>query len=112
MAQDMGQGVPFQQGAFDGVIRCVHVCVRASNAWLQRALCCCSGSPPHSAFFFVCACLRVYSVSALQWICNQDKSSHNPVQRMKQFFTTLYSSMVRAVFCMDLHVNSMGRIAP
>eukprot|EP01147_Barroeca_monosierra_P005277 gene5277-7054_t len=61
LLQDMGHGVPFQPGTFDGVI----------------------------------------SVSALQWICNQDKSSHNPVKRMKRFFTTLYSSMAhgaRAVF--------------
>eukprot|EP00043_Microstomoeca_roanoka_P006955 m.67425 g.67425 ORF g.67425 m.67425 type:complete len:281 (-) comp13632_c0_seq2:63-905(-) len=59
--QDMGQGVPFQPGTFDGVI----------------------------------------SVSALQWLCNQDKKSHNPIKRLKHFFTTLYSSMAhgaRAVF--------------
>ncbi|EGD83075.1 methyltransferase WBSCR22 [Salpingoeca rosetta] len=59
--QDMGQGVPFQPGSFDGVI----------------------------------------SVSALQWLCNQDKSSHNPIKRLKHFFTTLYGAMAhgaRAVF--------------
>lgn len=34
------------------------------------------------------------SVSALQWLCNADKSSHKPVQRLYKFFSTLYSSLV------------------
>lgn len=52
---DMGQGLCFRPGTFDGVI----------------------------------------SVSALQWLCNADKKSHNPVKRLYQFFSTLYSSMAR-----------------
>lgn len=35
------------------------------------------------------------SVSALQWLCNADKKSHKPVQRLYKFFSTLYASLVR-----------------
>ncbi|OIW19409.1 hypothetical protein TanjilG_09429 [Lupinus angustifolius] len=41
------------------------------------------------------------SISAVQWLCNADKSSHNPRLRLKAFFTSLYkclSSGGRAVF--------------
>lgn len=58
---DMGEGMPFQAGVFDGAI----------------------------------------SISALQWLCNADKTSHNPVKRLYQFFTTLNSCLsrtARAVF--------------
>ncbi|CAI9596431.1 unnamed protein product [Staurois parvus] len=52
---DMGQGVPFRPGTFDGCI----------------------------------------SISALQWLCNADKKSHNPPRRLFRFFTTLYSALAR-----------------
>lgn len=42
-----------------------------------------------------------HSISVLQWLCNADKSHHNPVKRLSRFFTTLYSSLrrgARAVF--------------
>eukprot|EP01096_Ripella_sp_DP13-Kostka_P004520 TRINITY_DN16849_c0_g1_i1.p1 TRINITY_DN16849_c0_g1~~TRINITY_DN16849_c0_g1_i1.p1 ORF type:complete len:294 (+),score=92.02 TRINITY_DN16849_c0_g1_i1:111-884(+) len=58
---DIGQGVPFRPGAFDGAI----------------------------------------SISALQWLCNADKASHNPRKRLAVLFQTLYSSLrrgARAVF--------------
>jgi len=58
---DMGNGLPFRAGAFDGAI----------------------------------------SISALQWLCNADKTCHNPVQRLYSFFTTLYAALTsgsRAVF--------------
>jgi len=58
---DMGQGMPFRPGSFDGAI----------------------------------------SISALQWLCNADKTCHNPVKRLYQFFTTLYGVLnngSRAVF--------------
>lgn len=58
---DMGQGVPFRPGTFDGAI----------------------------------------SISALQWLCNADKSSHNPAKRLYTFFTSLYAALntgSRAVF--------------
>ena len=51
---DMGQGMPFKAGTFDGAV----------------------------------------SISALQWLCNADKSSHVPQKRLYQFFTTLFSCLV------------------
>lgn len=50
----------------------------------------------------------VISISALQWLCNADKKSHNPVKRLYKFFSTLYSSMKhgsRAVFQVSFFVN-------
>lgn len=35
------------------------------------------------------------SISAVQWLCNADKSSHEPRKRLKRFFETLYSSLRR-----------------
>ncbi|KAJ8043422.1 putative 18S rRNA (guanine-N(7))-methyltransferase [Holothuria leucospilota] len=58
---DMGEGVFFRPGTFDGVI----------------------------------------SISALQWLCNADKKTHNPPKRLYRFFSTLYGTMrrgSRAVF--------------
>ncbi|CAK9813076.1 Probable 18S rRNA (guanine-N(7))-methyltransferase [Anthophora quadrimaculata] len=58
---DMGQGMPFRAGTFDGAI----------------------------------------SISALQWLCNADKTSHNPSKRLYKFFSTLFSCLsrsARAVF--------------
>lgn len=58
---DLGQGLGFTAGAFDGAI----------------------------------------SISTLQWLCNADKSNHNPHKRLLTFFTSLYASLrrgSRAVF--------------
>nr|ACO51973.1 methyltransferase WBSCR22 [Aquarana catesbeiana] len=52
---DMGQGIPFRPGTFDGCI----------------------------------------SISALQWLCNANKKTHNPSRRLFRFFTTLYSALAR-----------------
>ncbi|XP_062716033.1 probable 18S rRNA (guanine-N(7))-methyltransferase isoform X2 [Aedes albopictus] len=52
---DMGQGMPFKAGTFDGAV----------------------------------------SISALQWLCNADKKSHEPHKRLYQFFSTLFSSLTR-----------------
>lgn len=52
---DMGEGMPFKPGTFDGAI----------------------------------------SISALQWLCNADKSYHNPHKRLLKFFTTLFSCLTR-----------------
>jgi 18S rRNA (guanine1575-N7)-methyltransferase len=52
---DMGHGMPFRPGSFDGAI----------------------------------------SVSALQWLCNRDKTEHVPQRRMKKFFETLYFCLAR-----------------
>lgn len=41
------------------------------------------------------------SISALQWLCNADRSSHDPSRRLYQFFSTLFSCLsrsARAVF--------------
>lgn len=41
------------------------------------------------------------SVSAIQWLCNKDKTVHNPIQRLSRFFTSLYAILNtggRAVF--------------
>jgi 18S rRNA (guanine1575-N7)-methyltransferase len=35
------------------------------------------------------------SISALQWLCNADRTDHNPVQRLYHFFTSLYSCLTR-----------------
>ncbi|XP_058728831.1 18S rRNA (guanine-N(7))-methyltransferase RID2-like [Vicia villosa] len=40
-------------------------------------------------------------ISTIQWLCNADKSSHNPHLRLKAFFTSLYKCLTngtRAVF--------------
>ncbi|RZB40477.1 ribosome biogenesis methyltransferase WBSCR22 [Asbolus verrucosus] len=36
------------------------------------------------------------SISALQWLCNADKKSHKPVQRLYKFFSSLYACLSRA----------------
>jgi 18S rRNA (guanine1575-N7)-methyltransferase len=35
------------------------------------------------------------SISAVQWLCNADRSSHDPRRRMRLFFTALYRSLRR-----------------
>ena len=52
---DIGDGVPFKPGIFDGVI----------------------------------------SISAIQWLCNADKATHNPAKRLYKLFSTLYGCMAR-----------------
>lgn len=54
MLGDIGDGVPFQPGTFDGA----------------------------------------YSVSTLQWLCNADKSSHNPSKRLYSLFSSLLACLV------------------
>jgi 18S rRNA (guanine1575-N7)-methyltransferase len=36
------------------------------------------------------------SISALQWLCNADKSSHVPQKRLHKFFATLFSCLTRS----------------
>lgn len=52
--RDLGCGVPFRAGTFDGAI----------------------------------------SISTLQWLCNADKKSHNPVKRLYTFFSSLFACLV------------------
>ncbi|XP_026476007.1 probable 18S rRNA (guanine-N(7))-methyltransferase, partial [Ctenocephalides felis] len=35
------------------------------------------------------------SISALQWLCNADHKTHNPAQRLKKFFESLYACLTR-----------------
>lgn len=35
------------------------------------------------------------SISAIQWLCNADKSSHQPIARLKAFFGSLYRCLTR-----------------
>ncbi|KAK8916149.1 hypothetical protein KSP39_PZI023350 [Platanthera zijinensis] len=35
------------------------------------------------------------SISAIQWLCNADKSSHEPIARLKAFFGSLYRCLTR-----------------
>lgn len=35
------------------------------------------------------------SISAVQWLCNADKASHDPRRRLKRFFETLYGALAR-----------------
>jgi 18S rRNA (guanine1575-N7)-methyltransferase len=37
------------------------------------------------------------SISAIQWLCNADKSHHVPQKRLYQFFTTLYACLVSLI---------------
>lgn len=39
------------------------------------------------------------SISALQWLCNADKSSHHPPKRLYTFFSTLFASLTREARC-------------
>lgn len=55
MLHDMGDGLPFKPGTFDGVV----------------------------------------SISAVQWLCNADKSHHVPRKRMRRFFRSLYNCLTK-----------------
>lgn len=35
------------------------------------------------------------SISAVQWLCNQDKACNEPRKRMRRFFETLYAALRR-----------------
>ncbi|UXI14967.1 PHD finger-like domain-containing protein 5A [Sarcoptes scabiei] len=52
---DLGDGLPFRAGMFDGAI----------------------------------------SISALQWLCNADKTNQNPVRRLNKLFSSLYACLSR-----------------
>jgi len=39
------------------------------------------------------------SISAIQWLCNAEKTKENPVSRMKLFFESLYISLTRGARC-------------
>lgn len=39
------------------------------------------------------------SISVIQWLCNAEKSCHNPIKRLKAFFQSLYKSLVIGARC-------------
>jgi len=59
LEQDIGHGVPFRPGVFDGCV----------------------------------------SISAIQWLCNADKSEHDPRKRLKAFFSQIYRCLKRGAKC-------------
>jgi len=59
ICNDMGLGLPFKAGTFDGCI----------------------------------------SISALQWLCNSDKTDQVPIKRIHRFFVSLYACMARGSRC-------------
>ncbi|XP_043115699.1 probable 18S rRNA (guanine-N(7))-methyltransferase isoform X1 [Puntigrus tetrazona] len=77
---DMGQGLPFRPGTFDG-------CVRYE---LERR-----GEAEGLTGASVLNVSASVSISALQWLCNADKKTHSPPRRLYRFFSTLYSSLAR-----------------
>jgi hypothetical protein len=53
------------------------------------------------------------SISAVQWLCNADRTSHDPRRRLKRFFETLYSCLARgarAVLQVGLGLLLGGRL--
>ncbi|MEW5304227.1 MAG: hypothetical protein WDW38_003596 [Sanguina aurantia] len=40
-------------------------------------------------------CDGAISISAIQWLCNADKATHDPRKRLKRFFETLYACLRR-----------------
>jgi 18S rRNA (guanine1575-N7)-methyltransferase len=100
---DMGHGLPFRAGSFDGAIRfafllrSAHVCVGlrcANHRFLQARVSC---------RVVLCGmCDHVCSISALQWLCNQDKTNHIPQRRMKKFFSSLYNCLSRGTLTRHL----------
>lgn len=80
--QDIGQGLGFRPGSFDGAIRSVTSVTKlllSMNAGL------------------------LYSISVLQWLLNAETShpTSSPPHRLQRFFTTLHSALrnpSRAVF--------------
>lgn len=36
------------------------------------------------------------SISALQWLCNADKTTHNPQKRLYKFFSSLFACLTRS----------------
>jgi 18S rRNA (guanine1575-N7)-methyltransferase len=39
------------------------------------------------------------SISVIQWLCNAEKSSHNPYKRLKIFFQSLYKCLTIGARC-------------
>lgn len=51
------------------------------------------------------------SISALQWLCNIDKKSHDPFRRLKNFFTTLYNCLKKgARAALQFYPETAGQV--
>ncbi|GJJ12627.1 hypothetical protein Clacol_006870 [Clathrus columnatus] len=72
--QDIGQGLGFRPGTFDGAIRFVHT---LDSYRYERLM------------------LPVFSISVLQWLFNAETShpTSSPPHRLSRFFTTLYAAL-------------------
>lgn len=67
---DMGDGLFFRPGTFDAAIRLIVKC-------------------------YIYIKIRFLSISALQWLCNADKSYHEPRKRLNKFFQTLHNCLAK-----------------
>lgn len=74
LLSDMGQGCPFRAGKY----------MHYKSVFRYRYI------------FYLGTFDGAISISALQWLCNADKSSHKPVQRLYKFFSMLYACLVRS----------------
>jgi len=51
------------------------------------------------------------SISALQWLCNIDRTGHNPFQRLKAFFTHLYGCLKKgARAALQFYPETAGQV--
>ncbi|EMP27250.1 Putative methyltransferase WBSCR22 [Chelonia mydas] len=82
---DVGQGIPFRPGMFDG-------CVRQRD---ETPPPCMSPAAPRTDLAFEPPLDSSGSISAVQWLCNADKKIHSPPKRLYRFFSTLYSALAR-----------------
>ena len=107
---DMGHGMFFRAGTFDGAVRCPRTSVpynyqthsHTQHSHTQN------GHAWRTCFpVFLVASLKPHcvarSISALQWLCNADKRDHVPQRRLKAFFTSLYKALARGSRCVPAH---------
>ncbi|EFX87764.1 hypothetical protein DAPPUDRAFT_221497 [Daphnia pulex] len=74
---DLGQGLPFRAGAFDGAISI------SALQWLEF----------FKVRYFNNYCLIFHLIDCR--LCNADQRSHNPAKRLYIFFSSLYSCLSR-----------------
>jgi 18S rRNA (guanine1575-N7)-methyltransferase len=73
---DLGQGLPFRAGAFDGAISI------SALQWLEF----------FKVRYFNNYCFIFHLIDCR--LCNADQRSHNPAKRLYIFFSSLYSCLV------------------
>lgn len=69
--KDMGTGMPFRPGSFDG---CIRFCALISSEY--------------------CLHFAQFSISAIQWLCHANASNESPPKRLLRFFQSLYACLV------------------